>query len=241
MTGLAGITLPLALAAGATSFLSPCVLPLVPAYVAFMGHTSATAPRSKNWAALIGAGFFATGLATFVFAFFYLFAAVIAPIRDWVAPVLGVVVVILGLQMMEVIRIPALNYSAPIHPSQQHSLPITAFLLGFGFAAGWTPCIGLVLGAVLTSAANLGPSMWGALIVGAYCVGLALPFVLTALFVERSRAGLRWLNRHQRIWSKIAGFIVITMGILVITNHVTLLNSWFSTHLPSWFQDPFNL
>lgn len=239
---LASISLPLALAAGAASFLSPCVLPLVPAYIAFFGGSASSQSSNKQYrATLLGAGAFGVGLALYVIAAYYVLATVIDPWKAWLLPLLGVVVVVLGLQLMGVIHIPWLNQQRNFTKSGGRRGVIATFLLGLGFAAGWTPCIGPILGAVLTSGVAQGATGPGMILIVAYCVGLTLPFVAVALCVEKSRQLLTWFRRHHVFVERTTGAIVVVMGVLVVTGHVTLLNSWFSAHLPAALQDPFNL
>ncbi len=239
MGTLSSISLPLALAAGLVSFVSPCVLPLVPAYIGYLGGNAASADSSLS--PVGGAVAFISGLGLYLIFFFYLFAAAIGPVKAWLLPVLGALVVLLGLQMIGAIHIPFLERSfSPSSPPQRKGA-IPSFLLGLGFAAGWTPCIGLVLGAVLTSAASIGPTPAGLALMIAYCLGLGVPFLLFGIFLERLRPVLKWLNQHHQLITRVGGSMVICMGLLVITNHVTLLNSWLSAHLPQWMNNPLQL
>jgi len=118
---------------------------------------------------------------------------------------------------------------------------LAGLLLGLGFAAGWTPCIGPVLGAVLTSGVEQGTTGRGMLLIVAYCLGLGTPFLVVALLIDRATPILRVLNRHQRLISLVGGALVVAMGVLVVSNNVPLVYGWFSTHLPTFFKDPFDL
>ncbi|MDA8332566.1 MAG: sulfite exporter TauE/SafE family protein [Candidatus Dormibacteraeota bacterium] len=248
---LSSVTIPLAVAAGAASFLSPCVLPLVPAYLAFLScevaqpGSGAAAPRdtaATRWRVLRGALGFVVGLGLFCIAFFYALDRVLEPWKSVVTPVLGILVVILGLVLMGVLRVGFLARDLRHLPSGPRRGGFgSGFLLGVGLAAGWSPCIGPVLGAVLTSGISQGTTVRGVYLMVAYCLGLGLPFLLAATLLDRSRPLLGTLARHQRAISLAGGAVVVLMGMLVTVNHFTIFNEWLSAHLPGFFQDPFDL
>jgi len=254
------ISIPLAAAAGAASFLSPCVLPLVPAYLGFLGGSAvgggpssrppgAQAPLPTPPAAGPGrltvmgnAAAFVLGLSLLFILAFYLLETVLLPWRHILLPVLGAVVIGLGLQYMGVLRLSVLQRERrPWLRMPRRAGPLGGFLLGIGFAAGWTPCIGPVLGAVLTSGLAQGATGHGVVLMVAYAVGLSLPFLIAAGLLEAAAPALRALQRLQQPIAVVGGLLIVGMGVLVVTNHVTVLNSWFSAHLPPGLQDPFNL
>ena len=251
---LSGISVPLAVAAGAASFLSPCVLPLVPSYLGFLAQ-SASQPSSdpaggvnlgqrwrKRSRVLAGALGFVIGMSIILITFFYALYRLLEPWKHLTLPVLGTLVIVLGLWFMGVLRIPWLAREARWLPSGFNRGGFLAgLLLGLGFGAGWTPCIGPVLGAVLTSAIDQGTTSKGTLLIIAYSVGLGAPFVIAALMLDRIGPLLRGLNRRHRLISVVGGALVVVMGLLVVTNNVTLLNGWLSSHLPVFFRDPFHL
>jgi cytochrome c-type biogenesis protein len=243
---LGAVTIPLAIAAGAASFLSPCVLPLVPAYLAFLSCEGAGGPGAPTaagrWRVMRGAAGFVVGLGTFCLAFFYALDRVLEPWRSVVTPILGVLVILLGLALMGLIRMGPLTRDVRWLPTRARRGGFAAgVLLGLGLAAGWSPCIGPVLGAVLTSGISQGTTLRGIYLMVAYCVGLGLPFLLAAILLDRARPLLVALARHQRAISIAGGLVVVAMGALVTVNHFTIFNEWLSGHLPSFFQDPFNL
>lgn len=249
MSNLANVTIPLALAAGATSFLSPCVLPLVPSYMGFLAQSatgSSAAPAAISGGSrarvMLGSVGFVLGLSLFLVAFFYALYRLLEPWKQLALPVMGTVVILLGLSFMGVLRVPWLSREARWLPTGfTRGGFLAGVLLGLGFAAGWTPCIGPVLGAVLTSGVEQGTTGRGMLLIVAYCLGLGSPFLVVALLVDRATPMLRVLNRHQRLISLVGGGLVVAMGVLVVSNNVPLLYGWFSTHLPVFFKDPFNL
>lgn len=245
---LADVSIPLAVAAGATSFLSPCVLPLVPSYLGFLAQ-SATGGASRpvgtdsgRGRVMLGALGFVIGLSLFLVAFFYALYRILEPWKHLALPIMGTLVILLGLGFMGILRLPWLSREARWLPAGfTRGGFLAGLLLGVGFAAGWTPCIGPVLGAVLTSGVEQGTTGRGLLLIVAYCFGLGAPFVLAALLVDRAAPALRSLNRHQRAISVVGGGLVVLMGILVVSDNLPLLYSWFSTHLPAFYRDPFDL
>ncbi|MGA7088601.1 MAG: cytochrome c biogenesis protein CcdA [Candidatus Dormiibacterota bacterium] len=244
----ASVSIPLALAAGATSFLSPCVLPLVPSYMGFLAQ-SATGDLSLPGRAgrtrarvMIGSLGFVLGLSLFLIAFFYALYRLLEPWKHLALPILGAVVILLGLSFMGVLKLPWISREARWLPAGfSRGGFLAGLLLGLGFAAGWTPCIGPVLGAVLTSGIDQGTTSRGMLLIIAYCLGLGAPFVVVALLIDRAGPVLRMINRRQRVISLVGGALVVAMGVLVVSNNVPLLYDWFSAHLPTFFHDPFDL
>ena len=247
---ITSISIFLAFAAGAASFLSPCVLPLVPAYLAFLGggdavNIASTGKKSflMSKSMLAGAVSFVIGLSLFIIVAYYIFYSIIVSVKFWLLPLLGCVVIIFGLQYMGILKIPFLLREKRIsflHKSTKKTV-YTGFLLGLGFAAGWTPCLGPVLGAVLSSAVDQGTTTLGFILIAFYCIGLGAPFIIVAIFMNGLTPILRKINKHQTIITKISGLIIVLMGFLIIFDRVSILNLWFSQHLPSFFNDPFNL
>lgn len=191
---------------------------------------------------MLGSLGFVLGLSLFLIAFFYALYRLLEPWKQLALPIMGSVVILLGLSFMGVLRLPWLAREARWLPSGfRRGGFLAGLLLGVGFAAGWTPCIGPVLGAVLTSGVEQGTTGRGMLLIVAYCVGLGAPFFLVALLIDRATPFLRVLNRHQRLISVVGGALVVAMGVLVVSDNVPLVYGWFSTHLPTFFKDPFDL
>lgn len=256
---LGSVTILLAAAAGAASFLSPCVLPLVPAYLAFLSHSAASTtcqvpprlnssgtrdpvPRTVRWRALRGGAGFVLGLGVFVSTFFYALYRLLGPWKPVATPIMGAVVIVLGLSLMGILQLPWLGRDIRWLPWRFDNGGFAAgVLLGLGMGAGWTPCIGPVLGAVLTSGISQGTTVRGLYVMAAYTVGLGFPFLITALLADRVVPLVQGVNRHQRPISFLGGAVVVAMGLLVMVGHFTLFNDWLSAHLPPFFQDPFHL
>jgi cytochrome c-type biogenesis protein len=229
---------PLAFAAGLASFLSPCVLPLVPAYLAYLAGGVDVPRRSR---VLAGAVAFVAGVAVVLVVGFYLLRLVFADVRIFLAPVAGVAVILLALHTAGLLRLRLFDLSLPLMRPPATGGPAGGFVLGAGLGLGWTPCIGPTLGAVLTSGANQGTTAEGLALLAAYCLGLALPFLALAIGIEEARHIVAWLRSHQRQLDLGAAVVLAAMGVLLITGNFVLLNRAFSTILPAPLQTPFGL
>jgi cytochrome c-type biogenesis protein len=225
----------LALLAGLVSFLSPCVLPLVPAYVAYLGGRAGEPeppPRSR----LIFAGVaFVVGLTVIFVLFFYAFTAVLTPFLPVLEPIAGILVILLALQLLGVLRLDFLQ--------REHRLLKTAptgggvsggLLLGLGFATGWTPCVGPTLGAILTSGFEHGATSQGLLLILFYSLGLGLPFLLLGAGFEWAAPAVRALNRRRRVIDLVSAAVLILMGLLLLTNHLSWVTLQVTQLLPDW-------
>lgn len=219
----------LAFLAGLASFLSPCVFSLVPAYIGYLGGRSAAASDGaveNRWLT------FSHGVA-FVLGFSVVFVilgvatsalrGLLYGVQEWVAKIGGIVVVIFGLHMTHIIRIPFLDYDLrPQSKPQQQRGYVSSALMGVFFSAGWSPCVGPVLGAILTLS-FVGGSVWrGASLLTAYSAGLAIPFLLAAL-------GVGWVTTILRKYGKVMRITEIVMGVILIIVGVLLFLGTFET------------
>lgn len=239
---LDSITVPLAFAAGAASFLSPCVLPLVPVYVSYLVRTSDDpAAKSTSPAAGLGSAIaFVAGVSLVFATLFYALRTLLAPIRPVILPIAGVLVIVFALHLAGLIRIPGLDREYRLFKSApRRTGPLGGFLLGVVFAAGWTPCIGPVLGIVLTSSATIGTTAQGLLMIGAYCAGLGFPFLLLGAGVGRASAMVRRAGRWRRRIDLASAGVLAAMGLLLLTNSLTLITDLASRVIP--YVDPFGL
>jgi cytochrome c-type biogenesis protein len=243
---LDGISPAIAFLAGLVSFVSPCVLPLVPAYLAYLGARAgqpaiaagpgtAAIPTSPSLpVAAAGAGFVA-GLSLVFILFFYVFSIAVQPIRGYVPVVAGVFVIAMALHVAGVIRIPFLSGEYRLMNKAPTGGGVAgAFVLGMGFASGWTPCIGVTLSAVLSSAVSAGTTGQGLLLMVAYCLGLGLPFIALAFALERARPLVRLVNSHRRAIDLASAAVLLVMGLLLLTNKLTILAAGISQLVPSW-------
>jgi cytochrome c-type biogenesis protein len=233
---LDSITVPLAFAAGAVSFLSPCVLPLVPVYVSYLVRSSddPSGQSTSPAAGMSNAVAFVAGVSVVFITLFYALRTLLQPIRPVILPIAGVLVIVFALHLAGLIRIPGLDREYRLFKSApQHTGPLGGFLLGVVFAAGWTPCIGPVLGVLLTSSATLGTTAQGLLMVTAYCLGLGVPFLLLGAGVGRASAMVRRADRWRRTIDLASAGVLAAMGILLLTNSLTLITELASRVLPN--------
>lgn len=237
----------LAVLAGLVSFVSPCVLPLVPAYLAYLGAragrpvpvVAGAAPDSRTDTeplpvAVAGLGFVA-GLSLVFILFFYVFSFAVQPFRTYVPVVAGVLVLVMAAHVAGVIHIPFLDREYRVMDRAPSSGGLAGgFVLGMGFASGWTPCIGLTLSAVLSSAVTAGTTLQGLGLMVAYCLGLGVPFIVLALVLEKTRPLVQMLNRHRRAIDIASSAVLVAMGFLLLTNKLGVLSAGITQLVPSW-------
>jgi cytochrome c-type biogenesis protein len=152
----------------------------------------------------------------------------------WLARIGGAMIIVFGLFLLGVIRIDALGREGRVHLSDKPLGYLGTLFVGVAFGAGWTPCIGPVLASILTFAANEASVQRGMLLLGAYSLGLAIPFVLAAVALGRFFVVFGWIRRHLGLMNRIAGVMLIFVGVLMITNRFTLLASWLAGMTPAW-------
>jgi cytochrome c-type biogenesis protein len=237
MNGLSGIGLLTSFAAGVISFLSPCVLPLVPGYVSYVaGDALATSGEPiRPVAALRLSLCFVLGFST-VFVILGASATSIGQLllsyRYGANLAGGAIVVLLGLFMIGLARLPWLQREFRLHLNLGGGRPITAYVIGVAFAFGWTPCIGPVLGAILTTSAVSATVPQGVVLLSFYSIGLGLPFLAAAVFTDSLILRLRVFRRLGRTLQLGAGAIVAGMGVAMLTDEMTSLSYWLLDTFP---------
>jgi cytochrome c-type biogenesis protein len=226
-------SLGLAFLAGLASFLSPCVFALVPAYISYLGGRSVSASakraRSATWETIRHGAAFVLGFSV-VFILLGLISssigALLQSLQGVLAKIGGVTVIVLGLHLSGILHLRFLDYELrPKNQVARQRSYLSSALMGVFFSAGWTPCIGPVLGVILTLAANGGSPAQGALLLTAYSAGLAIPFMLAAtqiswvtfLLRRYSNAGL-WIQRAM-------GLVLVAVGVLLFTGRLSTLSS----------------
>jgi cytochrome c-type biogenesis protein len=229
----------IALTAGVLSFLSPCVLPLVPSYLSFVTGMSleeleAGADRSRT---MVHAGLFVLGF-TLVFVLLGASASFLGQFfrhyEEWVARIGGVIILLLGLHLTGVLRFAPLMREARVHVADRPIGRLGAVAVGMAFGAGWTPCIGPVLGGILTFAAVQDTFWSGMGLLFVYSLGLAIPFFLTALALDRFLGAFQRFRRFLPAVQVGSGVLLIVLGLLLVTGSFTMLTAWLVQFTPDF-------
>ncbi|MBA3909064.1 MAG: cytochrome C biogenesis protein [Rhodobacter sp.] len=221
-----------ALLAGVLSFLSPCVLPIVPPYLAYMGGISMgemTGDGQARRRVILPALFFVMGLSTVFLILGFTASALGAFVlnnQELLAQISGVVVIIFGLHFVGLFRIALLDREMRMDAGERGGSAVGAYVLGLAFAFGWTPCIGPQLGAILSLAAQEGSTERGTLLLGVYALGLGLPFLVAAIFVERSMVLMGKLKRHMKLIERAMGALLLIVGLALVTGAFTDFSYW---------------
>ena len=242
---MADPSIPAAFGAGVLSFISPCVLPLVPGYLSLMsgmtGAELADARGVDQRRVLRSTLLFVAGF-TVVFVALGASASAVGDLlfehRRGLNQITGAIVIVMGLFLAGVASPRVLNAEKRFHVSPRKLGPYAAPVMGMAFAFGWTPCIGPVLSGVLTLAANEGTVTKGAALLLIYSAGLGLPFVLSGLGLARLQGTFAWIKRHYRAINIVSGALLAAFGVLLFTNKMTLiasdLVSFFDSHGLGW-------
>lgn len=229
------LSLFVAFTAGVLSFLSPCVLPLVPSYVGFLTGMTLPEMTGRRRAALVHALLFVAG---FSLVFVLLGATATALGRAlnyyqlWLQRIGGLLIIAFGLVCLGVIKVGFLSQERRVQVEQKPLGYLGSVLVGMAFAAGWTPCIGPVLGAILGLAATAQDLSRGMLLLAVYSAGLALPFLIAAAALETF---LEWFQRFRPFlpWvMRVSGILLIFVGILLVSGEFTRLAGWLQQFTP---------
>jgi cytochrome c-type biogenesis protein len=234
-----GFSFPLVFGAGVLSFLSPCVLPLVPPYLTYMGGASFEQLRGDDRALrariVFTSVFFILGFsAVFVTlgATATAFGQQFRQALPVLTPLAGIVIVAMGLHFLGVFRLAFLDREVRHRGPGIASGPVGGFLLGLAFAIGWTPCIGPILAAILSVAANENSALEGAALLGVYSLGLGVPFLLAGIAVGPFLAFFGRFKRNLGLVEKIVGGLLVLTGIMFLTGNFTRLSYWFLETFP---------
>jgi len=212
----------LAFTAGLLSFLSPCVLPLVPSYVTFVTGLSLEDAQHSRRTALVHALLFVLGFTLIFLAFgatATLLGRLLLAYRAWITRIGGALVLVFGLYLLGVIRVGAFTRERRVHLADKPLGYLGTVLVGLAFGAGWSPCLGPILASILTYTATQAELTRGLVLLGAYSMGLAVPFVLAAVALERFLASFARLRRHLHAVSLVAGALLVVIGLLMLTDY----------------------
>lgn len=228
----------IALVAGLLSFLSPCVLPIVPPYLAYMGGVSVSdmnQTRAARRQVLVAAAFFVLGLSTVFLLLGIAFSAMgraLLAYQDWFLWIAGLTIMVFGAHFIGVFRLGFLDREARLDAGDQGGSAFGAYLLGLAFAFGWTPCLGPILGAILGLAAQEADLGRGATLLAVYALGLGLPFLAVAAFFPRLTGAMAFLKRHMSRIERISGLLLWTVGLMMITGQFSDFSFWLLETFP---------
>jgi cytochrome c-type biogenesis protein len=229
-----------AFVAGLLSFLSPCVLPLVPSYVGFITGMTLPEVSGRRRAALVHALLFVAG---FSLVFVLLGASATALGRAlnyyqvWLQRIGGVLIIIFGFLCLGVFKVGVLNQERRVHLDRKPVGYLGSALVGVAFGAGWTPCIGPVLGAILGLAATTSDVTRGMQLLAVYSAGLALPFLIAAVAVESFLDWFQGFRRYLPWVMRLSGVILIVVGVLLVTGEFTRLAGWLQGLTPEFLRE----
>jgi len=231
------VSLITAFAAGVVSFLSPCVLPLVPGYLSYVSGLSLDEMKAEDRRAeasrvvMVNTFFFVIGF-SLVFISLGATATTIGALLQsnliWLQRIAGAIIVIFGLHLLGVFKIATLYREKRFHGPTETRGPVGALLLGLAFAAGWTPCIGPILAGILALAATQQSVASGMLLLAVYSAGLGIPFLLTGLATQRFLELFQRFKGSMRVVELVGGVMLVAIGIMIFTNNFFLFQSWLS-------------
>jgi cytochrome c-type biogenesis protein len=237
------ITLLAAFAAGFLSFVSPCVLPLIPGYISFVSGVSVEEMRSDVTPATSRLQVFLTSLA-FVLGFSIVFVALGASATaigkflftklPLLSKVAGVILIVFGLHTMGVFRLAFLESEKRVHSQRKPAGPLGAVLVGIAFAFGWTPCIGPILGGILAIAGSKNSVGEGITLLAIYSLGLGIPFLITSLAINQFFGAAKKIRRYYHAIELTSGVLLIAIGVLIITGQLTIITRYLQPYLPSY-------
>jgi cytochrome c-type biogenesis protein len=229
-----------AFSAGLLSFLSPCVLPLVPSYIGFL--TGMTAPEATNRrrVTVTHALFFVLGFSVVFMALgagASAFGAALKSQKLLIAQIGGVLVIIFGLWTLGILKLPFLEREQRVQVEEKPVGYLGSSLVGMAFAAGWVPCIGPILGAIITLAATQEDFSRGMALLAAYSAGLAVPFLLAAFALDAFLAWFKGFRQHLGKVKTVSGVLLLLVGVLMVSGKFTLLAAWLSGLTPGFLRD----
>jgi cytochrome c-type biogenesis protein len=237
------ITLLAAFAAGFLSFVSPCVLPLIPGYISFVSGVSVEEMRGDAAPATSRLQIFITSLA-FVLGFSIVFVSLGASATaigkflfaklPLLSKIAGVILIVFGLHTMGVFRLAFLESEKRVHSQRKPAGPLGAILVGIAFAFGWTPCIGPILGGILAIAGSKNSVGEGITLLAIYSMGLGIPFLITSLAINQFFGAAKKIRRYYHAIELTSGVLLIAIGVLIMTGQLTIITRYLQPYLPTF-------
>jgi cytochrome c-type biogenesis protein len=232
-----------AFAAGFLSFVSPCVLPLIPGYISFVSGVSVDEMRSETTPTASRLQVFVTSLA-FVIGFSIVFIALGASATavgkfmfaklPLLSKIAGAILIVFGLHTMGVFRLAILDTEKRVHSQRKPAGPLGALLVGVAFAFGWTPCIGPILGGILAIAGSKNSVGEGITLLAVYSLGLGIPFLITSLAINQFFGAAKKIRKHYHAIELASGALLIVIGVLIVTGQLTIITRYLQPYLPSF-------
>lgn len=230
------VSFPAALFAGIASFFTPCVLPLIPAYFSFITGMSVEELTQDESAAARRKIFLSTlsYVLGFSLVFIFMGAAIstmgsqLSEYRDLIRTIGGFVVVVFGVHLAGIIRIPGLDYEKRLHVQKKPLHIFGTFIVGMAFGAGWSPCIGPLLGSILAIAADKGSLSQGVALLSVYSLGLALPFIILSIFIDYMLTFIKKATKAIRYVTVVSGVLLIIIGLILLFDKMSLLSGLFA-------------
>mgnify|MGYP001236790871 CR=1 FL=1 len=224
----------ISLGAGLISFVSPCVLPLIPGYISFISGQSLDELLESKKVNLIPLLLFSMGF-SFVFILFGAAASALGKIiiqnSNYLRIVAGIIIIIFSLQLLEIINIKFFNYEKKYY-TKKSTKPLFAFIVGMAFGFGWTPCIGPILGSILALASTEESINRGILLLFFYSLGLAIPFILSGYLIQKFIIFSKNLKKNMNLITKIGGSLLLVTGILILANQLQVIGFYLMEYIP---------
>src|SRR3954469_11702030 len=237
------VTLLAAFAAGFLSFVSPCVLPLIPGYISFVSGVSLEEMRGESAAQASRSQVFITSLA-FVLGFSIVFVALGATATalgkflltqlPLLSKIAGGILIVFGLHTMGVFRLAFLETEKRMQSQRKPAGPLGAVLVGVAFAFGWTPCIGPILGGILAIAGSKNSVTEGITLLAVYSLGLGIPFLITSLAINQFFGAAKKIRKHYHAIELVSGALLVAIGVLIVTGQLTIITRYLQPYLPTF-------
>ena len=237
------VTLLAAFAAGFLSFVSPCVLPLIPGYISFVSGVSLEEMRGDATTTASRSQVFVTSLA-FVLGFSIVFIALGATATavgkflldqlPLLSKIAGAILIVFGLHTMGVFRLAFLETEKRMQTQRKPAGPLGALVVGLAFAFGWTPCIGPILGGILAIAGSKNSISEGVTLLAVYSMGLGIPFLLTSLAINQFFSATKRIRKYYHAIEVTSGVLLVAIGVLIFTGQLTIITRYLQPYLPSY-------
>lgn len=226
---------------GLITFISPCVLPMIPVYIAYISGVSVQELKNPDarkplFRIFLYSLMFVLGFAlifTTLSAIFFIFFQSLGTLKVWFNRVAGALIIIFALHIMGVFTIPFLNREARFNAGARKNSLLSAFIMGLAFGAGWTPCVGPILSGIIATSANSSSIGMALAQLAVYSLGLGLPFILTGILTDRLLSVFTWIKKHYKVIEIVSGVFLVLLGLMLMFNLTDSLSSLFQRLFPA--------